>query len=120
MWVERETTLIARPAARLMPRYRLTVEYNGGPYKGFQAQAALPSPPDLKATVSKKGLTLSGPRTFAPGRITLSLKSVGNEREIEVVSFKPGFTFSKLRADIAAFGASEGPNGPSKAGIKPQ
>ena len=26
-----------------MPRYRLTVEYDGGPYKGFQAQANLPS-----------------------------------------------------------------------------
>ena len=26
-----------------MPRYRLTVEYDGGPYKGFQAQADLPS-----------------------------------------------------------------------------
>ncbi len=26
-----------------MPRYRLTVEYDGGPYKGFQAQTALPS-----------------------------------------------------------------------------
>ena len=26
-----------------MPRYRLTVEYDGGPYRGFQAQANLPS-----------------------------------------------------------------------------
>ena len=26
-----------------MPRYRLTVEYDGRPYRGFQAQAALPS-----------------------------------------------------------------------------
>ena len=32
-----------RDAARLMPRYRLTVEYDGGPYNGFQAQADLPS-----------------------------------------------------------------------------
>jgi hypothetical protein len=89
----------------------------GAAVRSPQVRAALPSPPDLKATVSKKGLTLSGPRTFAPGRITLSLKSVGNERTIELVSFKPGFTFSQLRADLAAFGASEGPNGPSKTGI---
>lgn len=26
-----------------MPRYRLTIEYDGGPYRGFQAQARLPS-----------------------------------------------------------------------------
>jgi tRNA pseudouridine38-40 synthase len=26
-----------------MPRYRLTIEYDGGPYRGFQAQGALPS-----------------------------------------------------------------------------
>ena len=26
-----------------MPRYRLTIEYDGRPYNGFQAQAVLPS-----------------------------------------------------------------------------
>jgi tRNA pseudouridine38-40 synthase len=26
-----------------MPRYRLTIEYDGGPYRGFQAQGTLPS-----------------------------------------------------------------------------
>ena len=25
-----------------MPRYRLTIEYDGQPYKGFQAQESLP------------------------------------------------------------------------------
>ena len=26
-----------------MPRYRLDLEYDGGPYKGFQVQADLPT-----------------------------------------------------------------------------
>ena len=32
-----------RDEARLMPRYRLTLEYDGRPYNGFQAQADLPT-----------------------------------------------------------------------------
>jgi hypothetical protein len=81
-------------------------------------RAGAPSPPLLKATISKKGLALSGPRTFAPGRIAISLKSVGNEYTAELVSFRPGYTFAKFKADVGAFAASAGPNGPTKAGLK--
>jgi hypothetical protein len=36
----------------------------------------------------------------------------------DVVSFKKGYSYNKFRKDVAAFGASEGPKGPSKAGLK--
>jgi hypothetical protein len=37
---------------------------------------------------------------------------------VQLVSFKPGFTFADLVADVKAFGKSQGPTGPTKAGIK--
>ncbi|HEX3908098.1 MAG TPA: hypothetical protein VHW92_09225 [Mycobacteriales bacterium] len=79
--------------------------------------AAKAKTPSLKVTISKH-LKLTGPRSFQAGRVKLSLKAVGNEREVEVVSFKHGYTFKDLRADLLAFGESEGQNGPTKAGLK--
>jgi hypothetical protein len=79
--------------------------------------AAKAKTPSLKVTISKH-LKLTGPRSFQAGRVKLSLKAVGNEREVEVVSFKHGYTFKDLRADLLAFGESEGQNGPTKAGLR--
>jgi len=79
--------------------------------------AAKAKTPTLKVTISKQ-LKLVGPRKFHAGRVALSLKAVGGEREVEVVSFKHGYTFKDLRADLLAFGESEGQNGPSKAGLR--
>jgi hypothetical protein len=81
-------------------------------------RAALPSPPLLSATINKKGLALTGPSTFAPGRVALSLKSVGDEHSVEVVSFRSGYTFAKYKADVLAFAKSGSPTGPTKAGLK--
>ena len=40
-----------------MPRYRLTLEYDGGPYKGFQAQGDLPT---VQGAVERAVLAFSG------------------------------------------------------------
>jgi hypothetical protein len=74
--------------------------------------------PHLAAKISKSQLTLGGPRTFRAGRVAISLKAVGGEREMQVVSFTRGYSMAKLRADLSAFGRSEGPMGASKAGLR--
>jgi hypothetical protein len=73
---------------------------------------------ELTFTYAKHRLALTGPRTFAAGRIALSLESYGSEGEVAVVSFKAGYSFTKLQADLRAFGSSEGSTGPSKAGLR--
>jgi hypothetical protein len=81
------------------------------------AHAAKAKTPSLKVTISKH-LKLTGPRSFQAGRVKLSLKAVGNEREVEVVSFKHGYTFKDLRSDLLTFGASEQNGPPTKAGLR--
>ena len=50
-----------------MPRYRLDLEYDGGPYKGFQAQADLPT---IQGSIERAVLAFSGEalRLQAAGR----------------------------------------------------
>jgi tRNA pseudouridine38-40 synthase len=59
-----------------MTRYRLTVEYDGGPYKGFQAQADLPTVQgELERAVSAfSGETV---RINAAGRTDTGVHAVG-------------------------------------------
>lgn len=93
------------------------VGFGAGTAASASHSGAVASTPKLKVTISKS-LKLSGPRTFRAGRVALSLRAVGGEREVEVVSFKKGYTFKDLRADLLAFGESEGQNGPTKAGLR--
>jgi hypothetical protein len=79
---------------------------------------SLASTPKLNVTISKKNFKVSGPTTFSAGRVALSLTAVGGERLMDIVSFKNGYTFKHFRSDLAAFGASEGPMGASKSGLK--
>jgi hypothetical protein len=89
------------------------------------AGAKVHSTPSLKVTITTGGsqdnptytLAVSGPRHFAAGRVKTTLKSVNGESEDAIVSFKKGYTFKDLRADLTAFGESFSQNGPSKSGL---
>jgi hypothetical protein len=79
------------------------------------AAKAFAATPTLKVVATKKKFNVSGPTSFQPGTVALQLKGNGGTA---VVSFKTGYSYNKFRKDVAAFGASEGPKGPSKAGLK--
>jgi tRNA pseudouridine38-40 synthase len=59
-----------------MPRYRLTVEYDGGPYRGFQAQADLPT---VQGEIERAVLAFSGEavRVHAAGRTDTGVHASG-------------------------------------------
>jgi len=59
-----------------MPRYRLTLEYDGGPYNGFQAQAAQPS---VQASIERAIQAFSGERlrVHAAGRTDAGVHATG-------------------------------------------
>jgi tRNA pseudouridine38-40 synthase len=59
-----------------MPRYRLTVEYDGGPYRGFQAQAALPT---VQAEIERAAAAFSGEgvRLHGAGRTDTGVHAAG-------------------------------------------
>jgi tRNA pseudouridine38-40 synthase len=70
-----------------MPRYRLLVEYDGRPYKGFQAQAHLPS---VQAALERAILSFSQEtlRLTAAGRTDTGVHASG-----QVISFDLSRTF---------------------------
>jgi hypothetical protein len=82
------------------------------------AHPALAKTPKLSITITKKHFTIVGSRTLQAGRVAVSLKAVGGDRTIQFVSFKKGYTFAHLRADLLAFGEGQGATGESKAGLR--
>ena len=66
-----------------MPRYRLTIEYDGRPYRGFQAQAALPS---VQASIEKAVLGFSGETTriHAAGRTDTGVHATGQVIHVDL------------------------------------
>jgi len=80
--------------------------------KGFTQTAK------LKFVISDNGMKLSGPTSFNAGRVALTLTAKGKGRQVEVASLAAGYTFKHLRSDLRKFGASFGPKGPSKAGLR--
>ena len=66
-----------------MPRYKLTIEYDGRPYKGFQAQEALPS---VQGSIERAVKAFSGQdlRLQAAGRTDTGVHAAGQVIHIDL------------------------------------
>ena len=66
-----------------MPRYRLTIEYDGRPYRGFQAQASLPS---VQGAIEAAVLGFSGEtiRIHAAGRTDTGVHATGQVIHVDL------------------------------------
>ncbi|MDB5457858.1 MAG: tRNA pseudouridine synthase [Caulobacter sp.] len=74
-----------------MPRYRLTIEYDGRPYRGFQAQAALPS---VQAAIERAVTAFCGEtiRLAAAGRTDTGVHATGQVVHIDLEKAWPAET----------------------------
>ena len=83
-----------------MPRYRLTIEYDGGPYRGFQAQADLPSVQGaLEAAVL--GFTGETVRIHAAGRTDTGVHATGQVIHLDLTrDWKPEVVMNALNAHL--------------------
>jgi tRNA pseudouridine38-40 synthase len=74
-----------------MPRYRLTLEYDGGPYTGFQAQGDLPT---VQGAVERAVLAFSGEtlRLQAAGRTDTGVHATGQVVHVDLSKDWPALT----------------------------
>jgi len=74
-----------------MPRYRLTVEYDGGPYRGFQVQANGPS---VQAAIETAIRGFSGEtlRIAAAGRTDTGVHALGQDVHVDLEKDWPAAT----------------------------
>ncbi len=83
-----------------MPRYRLTIEYDGGPYRGFQAQAELPS---VQGAIEAAVLGFSGEtvRIHAAGRTDTGVHATGQVIHVDLTrDWKPEVVMNALNAHL--------------------
>jgi len=83
-----------------MPRYRLTLEYDGGPYRGFQAQAELPS---VQGAIEAAVLGFTGEtvRIHAAGRTDTGVHATGQVIHLDLTrDWKPEVVMNALNAHL--------------------
>ncbi|MDO9474261.1 MAG: tRNA pseudouridine(38-40) synthase TruA [Caulobacter sp.] len=83
-----------------MPRYRLTIEYDGGPYRGFQAQADLPS---IQGAIEAAALGFTGEtvRIHAAGRTDTGVHATGQVIHVDLAKdWKPEVVMNALNAHL--------------------
>jgi tRNA pseudouridine38-40 synthase len=83
-----------------MPRYRLTIEYDGGPYRGFQAQGDLPS---VQGSIETAILGFTGEtlRIHAAGRTDTGVHATGQVIHVDLVKdWKPEVVMNALNAHL--------------------
>ncbi|MDB5440592.1 MAG: tRNA pseudouridine synthase [Caulobacteraceae bacterium] len=84
-----------------MPRYRLTLEYDGGPYNGFQAQAGQPT---VQGSVERAVAAFSGesPRLAAAGRTDSGVHATGQVAHVDLErTWTPKTVRDALNAHLA-------------------
>jgi len=99
-----------------MPRYRLDLEYDGGPYKGFQAQGELPT---IQASVERAAKAFCGEtlRLQAAGRTDTGVHALLQVAHIDLTrDWRPEVVRDALNAHlvpepIAVIAASLAPDG---------
>jgi tRNA pseudouridine38-40 synthase len=74
-----------------MPRYRLTIEYDGRPYRGFQAQAGLPS---VQEAIERAVTAFCGEsvRVHAAGRTDTGVHATGQVVHVDLTKDWPAAT----------------------------
>lgn len=83
-----------------MPRYRLTLEYDGGPFNGFQAQADQPS---VQGALERAVLGFSGEtvRVHVAGRTDTGVHATGQVAHIDLAkAWKPDVVRDALNAHL--------------------
>jgi len=99
-----------------MPRYRLTLEYDGGPYNGFQAQAAQPT---VQGSLERAVAAFCGEavRVHAAGRTDTGVHATGQVIHIDLARDWPAETVrnalnAHLRSEpIVVLDAAVAPDG---------
>ncbi|HEY1751149.1 MAG TPA: tRNA pseudouridine(38-40) synthase TruA [Caulobacteraceae bacterium] len=83
-----------------MPRYRLDIEYDGGPYRGFQAQGALPT---VQASIERAVQAFCGEtlRLAAAGRTDTGVHALQQVVHIDLTrEWKPEVVRDALNAHL--------------------